>query len=137
VVALTAAGSAQSLDLAALVAVVALTAAGTVDTLARVRSTRVLVERLSVGDDDVAADEIAYADVFVVVRDGESAPGPSDWEVTLQTSSGHRLRPGGHDLRLDAHDGSRLEGRALLRFSDGTRHLFRGDGHLAGFDPTP
>ena len=31
------------------------------------------------------------------------------------------------------HDGSRLSGRALLRFSDGRRHLFRGDGTLAGY----
>ena len=101
------------------------------------RSTRVLVGRMQVGDDHVAADDVSYADVFVVVRDGESAPGPNDWEVTLQTSSDHRLAPGEHELRLDALDGSRLEGRALLRFSDGIRHLFRGDGHLAGFPSTP
>lgn len=82
-------------------------------------------------------DGITYADVFVVVRDGESVPGPNDWEVTLQTVDHHRLPPGGHDLRLDAADGTTLAGRALLRFSDGTRHLFRGDGVLAGFDGTP
>ena len=96
-----------------------------------------LVERVSVGRDDMDADAISYADVFVVVRDGESAPGPNDWEVTLQTSRDHHLRPGEHELRLDALDGSRLSGRALLRYSDGTRHLFRGDGDLAGWDPTP
>ena len=80
---------------------------------------------------------LAYADVFVVVREGEAGPGPNDWEVTLQTVDDHHLQPGEHDLRLEALDGSALTGRALLRFSDGTRHLFRGDGHLAGFVDAP
>jgi hypothetical protein len=97
----------------------------------------VLVERVAVGDDAIAADAIAYADVFVVVREGEAGPGPNDWEVTLQTSGDHPVRPGEHDLRLQAMDGSSLSGRALLRFSDGTRHLFRGDGLLTGFVDTP
>jgi hypothetical protein len=82
-------------------------------------------------------DAITYADVFVVVREGEPGPGPNDWEVTLQTVDDHHLPPGEHDLRLEAMDGSSLSGRALLRFSDGTRHLFRGDGNLAGFIDTP
>ena len=63
-------------------------------TLRPVRSTRVLVERVTAGvvggaEDGAETDfdpaEITYADVFVVVRDGETAPGPNDWEVTLQT----------------------------------------------------
>jgi len=108
-----------------------------------VRSTRLLVGRLSVevvgGAEDgqrvcVDPDAIAYADLFVVVREGETAPGPNDWEVTLQTSADHHLDPGEHDLRLEVVDGSVLRGRALLRFSDGIRHLFRGDGMLSGFD---
>jgi hypothetical protein len=111
-----------------------------------VRSTRLLVGQITAGvvggPQDGAeavfdADAITYADVFVVVREGESAPGPNDWEVTLQTSSEHRLPAGEHDLRIEAMDGSRLSGRALLRFSDGTRHLFRGDGHLTGFVDAP
>jgi hypothetical protein len=106
----------------------------------------VLVERVTAGvvggaedgaETDFDADEITYADVFVVVRDGETSPGPNDWEVTLQTSAAHPLRPGEHDLRLEAVDGSLLSGRALLRFSDGSRHLFRGDGKLTGFVDTP
>jgi hypothetical protein len=106
----------------------------------------VLVERVTAGvvggaedgaETDFDADEITYADVFVVVRDGETSPGPNDWEVTLQTSAAHPLRPGEHDLRLEAVDGSLLSGRALLRFSDGSRHLFRGDGTLTGFVDTP
>jgi hypothetical protein len=112
-----------------------------------VRSTRVLVDQLTAealgGADDGArlrldAEAITYADVFVVVREGEAGPGPNDWEVTLQTCGDHHLPPGEHDLRIDAADGSHLHGRALLRFSDGTRHLFRGDGRLAGLpdDPT-
>jgi hypothetical protein len=82
-----------------------------------------MVERLQVGDDDLG---VAYADVFVVVREGEPGPGPNDWEVTLRTCD--------HDLHLEAADGSHLSGRALLRYSDGSRHLFRGDGHLTGYD---
>jgi hypothetical protein len=83
------------------------------------------------------ADAITYADVFVVVREGESGPGPNDWEVTLQTVGPRPLRAGEHDLRLEAIDGSVLSGRALLRFSDGRHHLFRGDGRLTGFDEAP
>jgi hypothetical protein len=94
------------------------------------QSTRTLVDRLRV---DGASVSLRYADVFVVVREGESGPGPNDWEVTVSTPSAHRLEPGEHVLELDALDGSRLSGRALLRFSDGRRHLFRGDGDLVGY----
>lgn len=89
-----------------------------------------LVERMSVGDDDVP---VHYADLFVVVREGETGPGPNDWEVTLRTTGPRHLRPGEHDLRLEAADGSLVRGRALLRYSDGSRHLFRGDSELIGF----
>jgi hypothetical protein len=30
-------------------------------------------------------------------------------------------------------DGRLHTGRALLRYSDGSRHLFRGDSHLTGY----
>jgi hypothetical protein len=95
-----------------------------------VRSTRVLADRLTVGGDEL---DVAYADIFVVVREGEAGPGPNDWEVTAQTRGGQRLTPGEHDLVVEALDGSTLSGRALLRYSDGRRHLFRGDGTLSGF----
>jgi hypothetical protein len=117
-----------------------------VTTLRTVKSARVLVEQVTAevvgGAEDGAevsfdADALTYADIFVVVRDGESGPGPNDWEVTLQTSGDRWLRAGEHDLRLEVMDGSVLSGRALLRFSDGTRHLFRGDGRLTGFVGTP
>jgi hypothetical protein len=106
----------------------------------------VLVEQITAGvvggADDGAevtfdSDAITYADVFVVVREGESGPGPNDWEVTLQTCGEQHLRAGEHDLRLEVMDGSVMSGRALLRFSDGTRHLFRGDGRLTGFADAP
>ena len=105
-----------------------------------------LVEQIAAGvvggPDDGAEvtfdpDAITYADLFVVVREGETGPGPNDWEVTLQTCGEHHLQPGEHVLRIDAADGSQLQGRALLRFSDGTRHLFRGDGHLTGYVDEP
>jgi len=117
-----------------------------VGTLRPMRSTRLLVGRLSVevvgGAEDgtrvsIDPDAISYADVFVVVREGESLPGPNDWEVTLQTKRAQHLRPGEHDLRIEARDGTLLTGRALLRYSDGTRHLFRGDGRLTGFVEAP
>ena len=70
-----------------------------------------LVGRILVDGDLVS---LGYADVFVVVREGESRPGPNDWEVTVRTPSAHPLEPGVHVLELDALDGSRLSGRALL-----------------------
>jgi hypothetical protein len=94
------------------------------------RSTRILLGRLRVDGNLVS---LGYADVFVVVREGQSGPGPNDWEVTVRTPSAHPLEQGLHVLELDALDGSRLSGRALLRFSDGRRHLLRGDGDLAGY----
>jgi hypothetical protein len=94
------------------------------------RSTRLLVE-------DVAIDGVPfptrYADVFVVVREGEEGPGSSDWEATLRTTDRQKLQPGIHILELVGVDGTALSGRALLRFSDGHTHLFRGDGHMAGW----
>jgi len=96
-----------------------------------VESTRLLVARLLVDGDLVA---LGYADVFVVVREGESGPGPNDWEVTVRTPGAHRLVPGAHVLELEPYDGSPLSGRALLRYSDGRQHLFRGDGDLVGYD---
>jgi hypothetical protein len=76
--------------------------------------------------------EASYADVFVVVREGEDAPGPSDWEVHLRTELRQRLPPGRHELRAVTADDVDLRGCTLLRFSDGHRHLFRGDGALEG-----
>jgi len=94
------------------------------------RSTRMLVGRLTSDDDEL---DVAYADVFVVVREGESGPGANDWEVTVTSEEPKRLEPGSHELVFETLEGERLTGRALLRFSDGRRHLFRGDGHLVGY----
>jgi len=89
-----------------------------------------LLDRLVVNGQELST---SYADVFVVIRDGANAPGPNDWEVTARSDNGVSLEPGEHVLQLEGLDGTTLTGRALLRFSDGTRLLFRGDGHLAGF----
>jgi hypothetical protein len=94
------------------------------------RSTRLLVGRLTVGGDEV---DVAYADVFVVVREGEAGPGATDWEVNMTSRGDHRIEPGEHDLVFETHEGSTLSGRALLRFSDGRRHLFRGGSTLVGY----
>jgi hypothetical protein len=95
------------------------------------RTTRLLLGRLVINGDEVPT---SYADVFVVVREGDEAPGPNDWEVTARSDDGLSLEPGQHQLQLEVLDGTTLSGRALLRFSDGRRLLFRGDGHLAGFE---
>ena len=94
------------------------------------RTTRMLLERLVVNGQEIVT---SYADVFVVIRDGATIPGPNDWEVTVRSDNGLTLEPGQHVLQLESLDGVMLTGRALLRYTDGNRILFRGDGHLAGF----
>lgn len=85
-------------------------------------------------DIDGVPVEFDYGDVFVVVREGEGAPGPTDWEAQLRTERFHRLRMARHELSLTAPDGTRLRGAAIVRFTDGHRHLFRGDDDLHGFE---
>lgn len=75
-----------------------------------------------------------YADVYVVVRDGADGPGPQDWEVQVRTDQREHLRAARHDLGLTVAGGHQLLGPAIVRFSDGHRHLLRGDGELLGFD---
>ena len=76
------------------------------------RSTRLLVGRLTVGGDEI---DVAYADVFVVVREGAEGPGDNDWEVFVTSRSPRRLEPGEHDLVMETREGSTLTGRALVR----------------------
>ena len=78
--------------------------------------------------------DFSYADVFVVVRDGDDRPGPTDWEAQVHTDQHLRVRPARHDLAFTVPDGSHLRGAAIVRFSDGRRHLFRGDDDLQGFE---
>jgi hypothetical protein len=96
-----------------------------------VRSWRLLASKLAINEIDVA---IAYADVFVVLREGDDRPGPNDWEATVRTAQREHLPPGTYELRADTPDGLELCGHAVLRFSDGQQHLFRGDGELGGVD---
>lgn len=95
------------------------------------RSCRVAIVGCAVDDVDL---ELRWAELFLVVREGESGPGPTDWEVSATTSSDAGLRPGSYVLRLDLADDHLVSGRAVVRFTDGQRHLFRGDGVLAGAD---
>lgn len=78
--------------------------------------------------------DMSYADVFVVVRDGDDAPGPNDWEAQFHTDQTVRVDMARHDLAFSVVDGSTLRGPAIVVFSDGHRHLFRGDDHLVGFE---
>lgn len=75
-----------------------------------------------------------YADVFVVVREGADHPSPTDWEAQVHTEQYMPLAPARHDLAFSIPDGSVLRGAAIVRFTDGHRHLFRGDDDLAGFE---
>jgi len=89
---------------------------------------------LSHVDLDGVPVEFDYADVFVVVRDGADAPSSTDWEAQLRTEQFQRITPARHDLALTAPDGTCMRGAAIVRFSDGHRHLFRGDAALEGFE---
>jgi hypothetical protein len=95
------------------------------------RSWRVLASELAINEVEVAAD---YADVFVVLRDGDAIPGPNDWEATIRTADRQHFPPGTYELRLCTADEQSLSGHAILRFSDGHQHHFRGDGDLGGVD---
>ncbi len=95
------------------------------------RSWRLLASALAINEVELA---VAYADLFVVLREGDERPGPSDWEATVRTDHAHQLLPGTYALRVDTPDGLVLSGHALLRFTDGHQHLFRGDGELGGID---
>ncbi len=75
-----------------------------------------------------------YADVFVVIREGNEAPAPTDWEAQVHTEQRLSVAMARHDLAFSIPDGTVLRGAAIVRFSDGFRHLFRGDDHLVGFE---
>jgi hypothetical protein len=96
-----------------------------------VRSCRVAIEECSV---DERWLDLGWSQLFLVVRDEQTGPGPNDWEANVTTPEGDRLEPGEHVLRLRLADTHVVSGRALLRYSDGRHHLFRGDGALAGAD---
>ncbi len=95
------------------------------------RSWRLLLRGVAINEVDVVA---TYADVFVVLREGDDRPGPNDWEATVRTPDHQHFAPGTYELRGETPDDLDLSGHALLRFSDGHQHHFRGDGPLAGID---
>jgi hypothetical protein len=95
------------------------------------RSWRVLASALAINEIEVVVD---YADVFVVLREGDAVPGPNDWEATVRTAERQHFPPGTYELRVATPDDKALCGHAILRFSDGHQHLFRGDGELGGVD---
>lgn len=97
----------------------------------RVETYRIVLTHVDIDGVPVTFD---YADVYVVVRDGDDAPGPTDWEAQLRTDQFERVRLARHELALTAADGTCLRGAAIVRFSDGHRHLFRGDDDLDGFE---
>ena len=103
------------------------------------RSWRVLLREVAI---DGVAVEASYADLFVVRARGRTAgPGPTTGRPRCAAPTRLHLRPGRHELRAHTADGHELIGWAMLRFSDGHQHLFRGDGDLTGVaaviaDPT-
>lgn len=94
-------------------------------------SYRIIAQHVDV--DGIPVDA-GYADVFVVVREGADGPGPTDWEAQIRTERQVPMTHARHDLSFAVVDGSQLRGPAFLRFTDGRRHLFRGDGPLDGFE---
>ena len=95
------------------------------------RSWRLLLTTVTINEIDVA---VSYADVFIVLREGDERPGPNDWEATVRTASRQHLPPGTYELRGATPEALVLSGHAVLRFSDGHQHHFRGDGPLGGVD---
>ena len=68
------------------------------------RSWRLLLSDVAINEVDVAVD---YADVFVVLREGDDQPGPNDWEATVRTADRQHFPPGTYELRGDTPDESR------------------------------
>ncbi len=95
------------------------------------RSWRLLLSEVAINEVAIVA---SYADVFVVLREGDDRPGPNDWEATVRTPDHQHLPPATYELRGGTPDHLTLCGHAVLRFSDGYQHHFRGDGELAGVD---
>jgi hypothetical protein len=95
------------------------------------RSWRLLLSGVTINEVEVTA---SYADMFVVLRDGDAEPGPNDWEATVRTTERHHFPPGTYELQGATPDQLSLSGHAMLRFSDGHQHHFRGDGHLGGVE---
>jgi hypothetical protein len=95
------------------------------------RSWRVLLSVVAINEIDVP---VSYADVFIVLREGDVQPGPNDWEATVRTPERQHLPPGTYQLRGGTADDVSLCGHAVLRFSDGHQHHFRGDGLLGGVE---
>ena len=95
------------------------------------RSWRLLLRDVAINEIDV---EVSYADVFVVLREGDDEPGPNDWEATVRTPDHQHFPPGTYELRGGTPDDLSLSGHAMLRFSNGLQHHFRGDGHLGGVE---
>ena len=65
-------------------------------TVRRMRSWRLLLDGVAINEVDV---EVSYADMFVVLRDGDDEPGPNDWEATLRTPERQHFPPGTYELR--------------------------------------
>ena len=84
-------------------------------------------------DVDGVPVDFSYADVFVVLRDGVPFPAATDWEAQIHTDRSVPIAQARHDLAFEIADGTCLRGPAIVRFTDGRRHLFRGDGDLDGF----
>jgi hypothetical protein len=95
------------------------------------RSWQVAVGAASVDGQPVGLEQ---GHLLVVLREGDDVPGPNDWEVTLVTDPPRPVAPGRHRVRLETFDGDALVGHGVVRFSDGARHLLRGDGALDGVE---
>ena len=86
------------------------------------------------------ADLVSRHGSYFVTGNHEYYSGMEPWVAELERLGVRPLRNERVEVRscdavfdLVGVDGTALSGRALLRFSDGHTHLFRGDGHMAGW----
>src|SRR3546814_6453490 len=82
--------------------------------LAPMRSWRLLLQRVAINE---VAVEVAYADVFVVLREGDERPGPNDWEATVRTSDRQHFPPGTYELSAERSEEHTSELQSLMRIS--------------------
>jgi hypothetical protein len=68
-------------------------------------------------------------DLLVARRDDDPA---LDWELVFQTNERTEIEQSPYRLLMEGPEGE-LAGSAILVRSDGTSHVFRGAGDLAGF----
>jgi len=98
------------------------------DRVVRVRHRRYYIQTLSASGRAVPS---TGGDLIVASKD---QTGDLDWELIHRSSRNYPIRQEPYDLEMSGPEGT-FCGPAILVRSDGRSHVFRGVGHLEGFDP--